>query len=426
LRILLSLLLITLTASDVLGLDFNFGPGLSAKNAMLNLIALFLMIRIAVSGRFKLEIPAIVTALIVTFLYAIGSMIIAMFVIDYPHYSLKDSIITLKYQVVDPGLLLLMFFYGTRSVADSAAITRTLLIAMTVASLVTITNVYGYTDIGAMMYGDNDLYEANRVYGAFGHANETGTLIVVLLPAYLAMYSNSHGIRRLAWIGSMMMSVVVLLMTGSRGALLGLALGGIWGAILCRRYLSLKAMLRAAGTIAALGLPIVVILGAKYGQQFAQRLLSQGSAVDVGELSSGRTDLWMMAIGRMLQTPVSMITGFGWNVYSSMGFPLIPHNHYISLWFELGLLGLGCFILIIRSITRSILAAIADADRQTRAQLIAAVFGITILLVSIFFEQLGKPWLYIWPYLGVSLRAAVESRATAQVPSRAEVRAAAG
>lgn len=50
----------------------------------------------------------------------------------------------------------------------------------------------------------------------------------------------------------------------------------------------------------------------------------------------------------------------------------------------------------------------------------------TILLVAIFFEQLFKPWLYIWPYLGVSLRAAVDSRSAQTVRRRKEALAVAG
>jgi len=83
--------------------------------------------------------------------------------------------------------VLLTFFYGTRSFADTKALTRILLGAFTIASLITITNVYGITDWGEMDYGDNNLYEANRVYGFFGHANETGALIAFFLPAYVAV-----------------------------------------------------------------------------------------------------------------------------------------------------------------------------------------------------------------------------------------------
>jgi O-antigen ligase len=425
-RILLIALLWVLTASDVMSLDLSLAPGLSVKNAMLNLIAAFLVVRIVVQGKFKLEIPVIVMSLAVTFLYALGSIFIASFVVDYPHYSLRDSIVALKYDIVDPALLLLMYFYGARTAADSIAITKALLVAMAVASLITITNVYGLTDIGATVFGGNDNYEANRVFGFFGHANETGTLIVVLLPAYLAMYSGARDFWRPLSIAAMMVTVVVLIMTGSRGALAGLAIGGAWAAFLCRRQLSLTTITRNAGPVALVGLPIVLILGAKYGQEFFQRILSQGSSVDVGELSSGRTELWAKAIGRMMEAPLSTITGFGWNVYDSMGFPLIPHNHYIATWFELGLVGLLCFVFIIRQIMVRLLRAFGSADQQTRPYLVAAVFGVTILLVAIFFEQLFKPWLYIWPYLGVSLRAAVDSRSAQTVRRRKEALAVAG
>jgi O-antigen ligase len=93
-----------------------------------------------------------------------------------------------------------------------------------------------------------------------------------------------------------------------------------------------------------------------------------------------------------------------------MGFYLVPHNYYIMLWFELGLAGLGCFILILRNAFATILAAARQATREVQLQLIASAFSILILMVGLFLDQLFKPWLYIWPYFAVTLRAAFLAR----------------
>jgi O-antigen ligase len=409
-RILLSLLILVVMASDVFGLNLSLGPGLSAKNAMLDVTAMALVIRFVLQGNFKLEIPAIVGSYAVMFVYAALSIVVAALVIQYPHYDLRNSVLTLKINIVDPALLLLTFFYGTRSFEDAKVMTRILLGAFTIASVITITNVYGYTDIGNMEYGDNDLYEANRVYGFFGHANETGALIAVFLPAYVAVAMSEKGAVRFAWLIAMMISVVVLIMTGSRGALAGLLIGVAWAAYLCRKYLSPAKLLRGGLMLMAVGIPIVAAVGAKYGGQFIQRMMSQGSAADVGEVSSGRTDLWAAAIGRMMETPISLITGFGWDVYESMGFALVPHNHYILLWFELGLVGLGCYMLVIRTLVRLALSGLRTGAPELRGYLIALVFGVMILSIAILFEQLYKPWYYIWCYVGITLRFAMLAR----------------
>jgi O-antigen ligase len=403
------MLIVLLTVSDVLSVDINLGMGLSAKNLLVNVVAFALVWRIVHEGKFRVEAPMIVTSFALMFFYALLTMVLAIWVIQYPHYDTKGSIVTLKTEILDPALFFLTFFYATRTEADVKAILRALLVCIGVASALTITNVYGITDVGHMPHGDNGNIEGGRIYGFFGHANETGVFMVVLLPAYIAATVTSRGLWRLILGCGLLLCLVIFVMTGSRGAILGLTVGGIWGAILCRKYLPPAKLFRGAAVIIGLAIPAIAVLGAQYGQLFMQRLMSQSTSSDMTDVSSGRTIIWANAIGRMMETPLSLITGFGWNVYDSMGFSLIPHNHYIALWFELGLLGVICFLVIIYSMVKALLAAMKTADHNTQLQLIACVYGCVILLVGITVEQLSKPWLYIWPYLGISLRAALLS-----------------
>jgi O-antigen ligase len=221
---------------------------------------------------------------------------------------------------------------------------------------------------------------------------------------------------RLSWLVAMMISAVVLIITGSRGALAGLFFGGACAAYMCRRYLSPAKLIRGGATLLLVGLPIIVLLGAKYGGEFLHRIISQGSSADIGDLSSGRTELWARTISRMMETPVSLITGFGWNVYSSMGYFLPPHSHYILLWFELGLVGLACYLMIIWTLLQAALSGMRTATPDTQGYIIALVFGLMILSVAIMFEQFYKPWYYVWPYVGISLRMAVLARQQNKVP----------
>jgi O-antigen ligase len=424
-RLLLTLLLLVLTASDVLAIDVSLGPGLSLKNALLNLLALLLLIRIVVSGGFRIEIPAIVGSLVVVFLYAALSILVASAIIAYPHYNVLASIVQFKTGIVDQTLMLLMFFYGVNQVADGLALLRMLLACVTVANLLTITNVYGLTNVGEMIYGYNNDFEANRVYGFFGHANETGTMIAVMLPGYVALASRQRGIWRLAWIGATMASFVVLIMTGSRGALAAIALGTIWGGVACRGLLPARKLLRGALPYILAGLPVVVGLTAEFGSEFLHRFISLAGAADVGDVSSGRTGLWADAMVRMMESPLSLITGFGWNVYDAMGFVLIPHNHYLMLWFELGLVGLGGFVIVCQRMYVAMMAAIRTLPADERDLYIAGVFSLLIMMVGVFFVQLFRPWLYVWPYLALILRMAVLSRAQlarASVASAAAMR----
>ncbi len=407
---LLGLLIILFTACDIFSVDLSLGHGVSAKNAMLNLIALVLAIRIVLRGSFKLEVPIIVISYVVMFVYALFSIFVASMVIEYPHYKLVGSAVSLKQEVLDPALMLLTFFYGTRTFNEAKTLTKVLLGAFAAASILTVTNVYGLTHVGNIVYGYNNLYEDNRVYGFFGHANETGVLIVLLVPAYIAVAMTSRGIMRAAWISAMMICVVVLIMTGSRGAIAGLGLGGLVAAFMCRKYLTAARLLQGAVVLALIGLPIIAVLGARYGGEMVHRIVSQATSADADDVSSGRLGLWADAINRMMESPLSLITGFGWNVYDSMGFKLIPHNHYIMLWFELGLVGLGSYLLVIRSLIRNAMLGLKTATPEMRCYLVAFVYSLMILSAAVIFEQLFTPWLYIWPYAGLTLRIAVLAR----------------
>jgi hypothetical protein len=57
--------------------------------------------------------------------------------------------------------------------------------------------------------------------------------------------------------------------------------------------------------------------------------------------------IWSTALKVMMQQPWSFLTGFGFDVYSTMGFEYAPHNAYLGMLFNLGLPGLVAFLLII-------------------------------------------------------------------------------
>ena len=117
----------------------------------------------------------------------------------------------------------------------------------------------------------------------------------------------------------------------------------------------------------------------------------------------------------MMNSPLSLITGFGWNTWSVMGFTLVAHNHYLSLWFELGLVGVVGFVLILRQLVTTALTTAAVADASDRNFILAFVFSFLILAVGIFFVLLFKPWTYLWPYIGLAMRYTVNVRTASRI-----------
>ena len=137
----------------------------------------------------------------------------------------------------------------------------------------------------------------------------------------------------------------------------------------------------------------------------------QNSRFDLSEGGSGRTAIWRAGIDLMIASPVSLVTGFGWNSWFSKGagFILGPHNQYLALWFELGLIGLCSYLGIVWQYVSTARFAMRFSSGQTRRFLVAFVFGSCAVAVAIIFMVLSKPWPYIWAYVGASCRIAIDS-----------------
>jgi hypothetical protein len=410
-RWLFVLLIGILVVSDIFAIDFSLGPGLSIKNALLYLIAFALFFRFVLGGKRSAGLPLIHMLFALWVCYGILSWIVVGYILEYPSYDAMESAIRLKAGVIDPALLFLCLFYGVRDLEDARLVTKALLIGIAIANVATLTDVLGLTSVGVRI-GDSGA-EEGRVFGVFGHANETGALIVCLLPAMIAAAFASHRLQRLLWIGAIAASAIVLVMTVSRGAYVAVVVGTAWAAYVCRRFVPASHI--AAGGALAFGSIVLVLTFAtlavpSLGDTVMDRLLGQSTAIDVGEASSGRTAIWFEVVERMMAAPVTLISGYGWDAYSVMPFRYAAHNHYLNLWFNLGVIGVGAFVLILRYAIVTARDAVPVAGEEERRYLIAFVFGILSLCVAIFFTNIPSPWLYIWIYIGVTMRMAVLAR----------------
>jgi O-antigen ligase len=406
-RWLFILLIGVLAASDILGKDMSLGPGLSPKNAILYLIALAMFFRLALSGGgIRMRLPMLHAAFVVWVGYATLSFITCCLIVHYASYDIKQSGIALKAQMYDAALFLFTVFYAVRDEEDFKVLMKVLVGAIGLSSVLTLTDVIGITHLGVRVgaYGA----EADRVFGMFGHANETGALIVCLLPVMVAVAASSKGPARLFWYGAALSTLAVLILTVSRGAFVGFVVGYGAACLLCKKFLPLSrvASWMMIGITSALVLCVLVSLAVpNVGGVVVDRLLGQSTSFDIGEVSSGRTNIWATTISHMVDAPLSFLTGFGWNVYDTR-FVYATHNYYLDLWFNLGLIGLLAFVAIVYQAVMTARHAADNAPPEMRRYMIAMVFGMTGLAISVLFTNLTKPWPYIWLYMGMSLSAA--------------------
>lgn len=407
-RLLYVLLIATLALSDIFSAGMSLAPGLSVKNALLYPIALGLMFRMALTGRFRVRAPIVNVAFIVWISYAILTWIACVTLIHYPGYSARGAGIELKSELIDSALFFFVYFYGMEGERDFLLFAKTLAFWIGIANILTLADLAGIVHLGITI-GQSGV-EADRVFGVFGHANDTAALIVCVLPMMVAVAVSSRGAARLFWYAGVFASVAVLVLTVSRGAYVGVVVGygaAVW---FCRRRLPTArvvtwTLLGLACAVACAG--VAAALMPDFWQVISERLFNQSMATSISVASSGRTTIWMTAISTMMNHPITLLTGYGFRVYHTM-FVLITHNYYLDQWFGLGLIGLFALLTIQYQTVSTALRALAAEAGPLRPYMIALVFGMLGLAVSIFFDNVDKPWSYIWIYVGFSLRAATE------------------
>jgi O-antigen ligase len=420
-RYLLALLIFFLTTADVFGWTASLAPGLSIKNAILYLIILALAARLVVRGGVRLELPQVNLWFGVLIAYSTLSWLAAGLLLRYKSYTLVSSGIDLKAFLLDNALVFALYLYGTQTLADVKFVLKCVLLAVTAANAIALGNVAGVFHIGIATVGvEGNL--AGRVFGAFGHANETAALIVCLLPAYVAAALSSRPVSRLFWALAGAVSATLMIMCGSRGAFVGLTVAAVVGSYICRRSISWRRAATLVAILGAVAVPLLTLANIKFGGILMDRVTEL--ILNPGTSSDERTYIWGPILDKMMANPVTLITGFGWDSYDVMGFFYATHNYYLSLWFELGIIGLACYLLVIRQLVITARRAAETAPDETARYLIAFIYGIVAISGAVFFTLIFRPWLYVWILCGLTMRMAIIAKQIAQPRARAEQRGA--
>lgn len=391
-------------SAETLGIDLSLAPGLSVKNAFLYLIFAGIAIETALTRNRRIELLPVIAPYALYFFYAAFTVVFAVLFIDYPGYQLIRSLIALKGGAADNLLVLFVFFYGVLTIKDALSLVKMMIWIVVIANFITVIDALDLPDLGLI-----DVRDDGRIGGPIGESNQYAAFLALFLPASVALVMLERGGRRLMAMLGVAATILALLMTASRGGFVGVLGGAALGAIFLRRFISRRTIVSAIGAMGFLGIAAVgalYIVG--YGELLYERtiaLSTEGSSFDV---SSGRTYIWGTALRKMIEHPLTLITGYGWDTYSQLRvFRFAPHNTYLKIFFELGAFGLMLVLVAFVNILRTARAALVQSESESAVNLFAFIFGLIGFLIAIFFVDIFSPWLFAWAFVGTAMRVAV-------------------
>jgi O-antigen ligase len=403
-RFLLIALVGFLTLSTVFDFDPGPAPGLKIKNALLYMIVMALLLRMTIDRSYRVQLPAIPMVFGVLIGYATLSYAAIWLVAPIAHYDFIRHGMYLKNSLVDQLLFFLVFFYGLRSDDDAVTLAKALLAACALSHAMAVLDALGIAHIG-----DIEQRWDGRVQGMIGESNQYGAFVAMSLPAIASLIVATRGFWRLFWLAATGVSALTLIMTVSRGAFVGTVFATVVGMYLFRRYVpTRKLVVLAAGFVGCAILAVTITMALGFGDLILHRLL--GGARTSGDLegvSSGRLEIWANAIAVMWEKPITVLTGYGWSAYMAMPFRLATHNHYLAHWFNLGVVGVTCAVLLLVIPVKTARAAALVARPSVRPLLIGFVIATIAVGTAVFFVDLYLPWHYYWAYAGAMMRLAV-------------------
>jgi hypothetical protein len=198
-------------------------------------------------------------------------------------------------------------------------------------------------------------------YGALQNSNDLALNIAIALPVCIAFMLHARGLKKAVWIIAMMLMLVAVVMTYSRGGLLALIICGCfslyeYGIKGKRRY-----MIGIAVLVALIGLGIIAV-SPKYRARVESIVAGNIEGSHDKNSRDARLELLKRSIVLSLEHPLFGVGPGNFKIVDS-GW-MVAHNTYTELSAEAGMLALIFLLLALRAAFKNI----AEAKRSERYQ----------------------------------------------------------
>jgi len=258
-----------------------------------------------------------------------------------------------------------------------------------------------------------------RIYGTFPHPNFfAGFLVLTLLVSNYCFATARKKWQRVAITFLILIQIITLYLTFSRAGIFAYILGScIWfGLALFKKgkplYEKKRPIIFLASFIAAsflLSFMVLLPLLTSRGGFINYNTLVQQS--DAGRIAMQNISLEIMKHHPILGVGYNCFTFFPGEFLSKPSFSRDrPHNIYLLLISEMGILGLGCFILFLFSLVRSCFIRISSPIFQTLLAVFISYLFIGACDLYFLVDQVGK--LMFFPLSGLLAAAGASQEET--------------
>jgi len=330
------------------GISISILPGVNLQNVILFSCGVFLLITEVASGRLiHKSIPTlffstfIIIWCLISFCYGRLSGVVAV-------PPLMDHLRDFKSQLIVPIIFFIFGFLLSDSEKESRANLVIIIIVFSIINFLSLTNLFGVS-------GGYEIHESNRFRTVLGNPNKVAYYFCLLLPFIYHLFCHYRKVAaKIFFISLLVSSAVFILLSGSRGGFICMALILFYILIVSRNYAFLAALIAVSPFVLWL-LWDNTNLGVTF-ERFAPILSGE-----MESSTTGRFTIWLALWNVYTANFTTILYGVGANLITSVGLKSAPHNMYLKVLVEYGLIGFCIFGFFLLRILHAIISKKKDA-----------------------------------------------------------------
>jgi len=300
---------------------------------------------------------------------------------------------------IELAKLIVLLVLVTGLIDDDSKLNKLLWLQVTLLAWFTGTGLYAF--LHGQFYALGKLERAEGLSSLAGGPNQLAGLLLSLLPFLIAqLRCNKNVLVRILLIACGGLAIAVMVLTGSRIAMLGLAALAVYYIAMSKHKI-----LNLAATL-VLGCVAWVCMPAMYQQRYLT-VMNYAGGGKLDPSNAYRLEIWQAGWRIFADHPVLGVgtgqfsTAFGL-IYShkAHGAWMNPHNLLIQVACELGLVGLLSFAYFLLQISRAIrsvlrMKSVPTARLNYEIAMACSVMFVATIVISMVSHTLYRPYWYL-------------------------------